>query len=262
MSALNASLAALNGPDILDLPEKDARDDATKIAAVLRWLETNPTWLMILDNVDDKNAIAAVSQLLPRLKGGHVIVTARATNFSAGFRKLELDVLSEDAATQFLLERTEATAARLKTMRRWREHWRGNSAVSRSGLEQAGAHIGTDDWLCALSEALGRARDKALAWADAMVTGSERTLATVWTASVEGLSPESRRLFDRLAFVALDPIPIPSSTLWFPAKARSTDALQARAGLYAYSLARAPRARRARRALSFIGSSRISPAGR
>ena len=36
------SLAALAGPDILDLPEKDAREDAAKIAAALGWLEPIP----------------------------------------------------------------------------------------------------------------------------------------------------------------------------------------------------------------------------
>jgi len=80
-ASLNAGLAAFAGPESLDLPEKEARDDATKITAVLHWLEANPTWLMILDNVDDGAAVGAVSQLLPRLKGGHVIVTARAANF-------------------------------------------------------------------------------------------------------------------------------------------------------------------------------------
>jgi hypothetical protein len=76
-AALNAGMAGLTAFEILDLPEKEARDDATKITAVLRWLEGNPTWLMILDNVDDRAAVAEVAKLMPRLKGGHVIVTAR-----------------------------------------------------------------------------------------------------------------------------------------------------------------------------------------
>ena len=69
-AALNAGLAGLTAFEILDLPEKEARDDATKITAVLRWLESNPTWLMILDNVDDRAAVAEVAKLMPRLKGG------------------------------------------------------------------------------------------------------------------------------------------------------------------------------------------------
>ena len=48
-ATLNASLAALAGPEILDLPEKEAREDAVKIEAVVRWLEAHPTWLLILD---------------------------------------------------------------------------------------------------------------------------------------------------------------------------------------------------------------------
>jgi hypothetical protein len=42
---LDAGLAALAGADILDLPEKEAREDAAKISAVLAWLEHHPLWL-------------------------------------------------------------------------------------------------------------------------------------------------------------------------------------------------------------------------
>jgi hypothetical protein len=105
-ATLNTSLAALVGASLLDLPEKEAREDAAKIEAALHWLEDHPTWLMILDNVDDEKAVAAVSQLMARLKGGHVIVTARAANFPASLQTPELDVLDEDAATTFLLDRT------------------------------------------------------------------------------------------------------------------------------------------------------------
>ncbi len=69
-ATLDTSLAALAGPDILDLPEKDAREDAAKIAAALGWCEAHPGWLMILDNVDDAPAVAAVAKLLARLSGG------------------------------------------------------------------------------------------------------------------------------------------------------------------------------------------------
>ena len=113
-AALNAGLAGLTAFEILDLPEKEARDDATKITAVLRWLEANPMWLMILDNVDDRAAVSEVVKLMPRLKGGHVVVTARASNFPAGFRKLQVSTLDENAAAQFLLDRTEADRSKSK----------------------------------------------------------------------------------------------------------------------------------------------------
>jgi tetratricopeptide (TPR) repeat protein len=236
-ASLNAGLAALAGPEMLDLPEMEARDDATKIAAALRWLAANPTWLMILDNVDDGAAVAAVSQLLPRLKGGHVIVTARAANFPPAIRKLELPALHEDAATQFLLDRTENDrskapddAAQARTLAREL----GGLAL---GLEQAGAHIAVEHIGFAGYLALwNAARDAALAWSDPVVTGSEKTLATAWTTSVVRLSPESRRLLERLAFLAPDPIPDSLLDVPVPGEAASAGAISARAGLYAYSL--------------------------
>jgi hypothetical protein len=78
---LDTSLAALAGPEILDLPEKDAREDAVKVAAALGWLEDHPGWLMIVDNVDDAKAVAAAGKLLARVRGGKVIVTGRAGKF-------------------------------------------------------------------------------------------------------------------------------------------------------------------------------------
>jgi len=45
--------------------------------------------------------------LLARLRGGQVIITGRSANFSAAVRKLELGVLDSDAASAFLLERTQ-----------------------------------------------------------------------------------------------------------------------------------------------------------
>jgi hypothetical protein len=138
---LDANLAALVGTEALDLAEKEAREDATKIAAVLHWLERNPTWLVIFDNVDDEKAVGGVMQLMARLKGGHVIVTARATNFPASLRKLELDVLDEDTATQFLLERTaddREMAQDDEVQARALARELGGLAL---GLEQAGAYI-------------------------------------------------------------------------------------------------------------------------
>ena len=132
-AALNAGLAGLTAFEILDLPEKEARDDATKITAVLRWLELNPTWLMILDNVDDRAAVAEVAKLMPRLKGGHVVVTARASNFPAGVRKLEVSTLDENAAAQFLLDRTDADRSKRKDDQALARSWRGSLAALRSG---------------------------------------------------------------------------------------------------------------------------------
>ena len=165
---------------------------------------------MILDNVDDGAAVAAVSQLLPRLKGGHVIVTARAANFPPAIRKLELQACSARTPRRNSCSTgPRAIAARLATMRRWRGRWRGELGGLALGLEQAGAHIATErDRLCAAIWSFGTRRaTRRSAGPIRSVTGSEKTLATVWTTSVARLAPESRRLLDRLAFLAPDPVP-------------------------------------------------------
>jgi len=236
-ATLDANLAALAGADVLDLAEKDAPQDAAKIEAALRWLEANPTWLMILDNVDDENGVASVSKLMARLKGGHVIVTARASNFPAALHKLELDVLDEDAATEFLLERTrddrapaEDDAAKAREL----AQELGGLAL---GLEQSGAYIATERIGFARYLKLWREnRQKVLDWFDPTLTNYDRSLATTWATSVDRLSPESRRLLDRLAMLAPDPIPDSLLDVAVPAEAADYDAYDARAGLYTYSL--------------------------
>jgi len=236
-AALNAGFAGLTAFENLDLPEKEARDDATKITAVLRWLETNPTWLMILDNVDDKNAVSAVAKLMPRLKGGHVVITARASNFPAGVRKLEVSTLDENAAAQFLLDRTDLDRSKSKDD----ASLAGRLARELGGLalrlEQAGAHIATDHiGLARYLKLWSESRDELLGWTDETLTGSERNLATTWAASVARLSAGSRQLLERLAFLAPDPVPDLLLDVPVPGEASDTDVYEARSGLYSYSL--------------------------
>jgi tetratricopeptide (TPR) repeat protein len=207
---MSAGLAALVGVDTLDLPEKDEREDAVKRSAALRWLEHHPTWLMILDNVDDREAAEAVEQLLPKLSGGRVLITARNTNFAASVQTLELDVLSTDDATEFLLERTQGK----------RREAPDDGALARPlatelgglalGLEQAGAYIaaqriGFERYLKLWKES----RAKVLGWFNRslMSYNHDVGLAATWATSVEKLTPAGRRLLERLAFFAPDPIP-------------------------------------------------------
>jgi hypothetical protein len=235
---LNANLAALAGASVLDLPEKEAREDEAKIEAVLRWLGANPTWLMILDNVDDPEAVKAVTVLMPRLKGGHAIVTARAANFPATIRKLELDTLDAESATQFLLERTADDRQRSKDDEA-RAHTLARELDGLAlGLEQAGAQIATDHiGFARYLKLWNENRELALAWADPTLTGSEKTLATTWVTSVQRLTPESRRMLERLAVLQRSPFPIALLDVAVPGEAAGYDAYAAHAGLFAYSLA-------------------------
>jgi tetratricopeptide (TPR) repeat protein len=238
-ATLDANLAALAAAEVLDLEEKEAPQDAAKIEAALRWLDAHPTWLMILDNVDDEQAVAAVANLMARLKGGHVIVTARAANFPASLRKLELEVLDEDFAKDFLLERTRddrSPSADDEEQAREIARELGGLAL---GLEQAGAYIAAERIGFARYLKLWRdSREKILGWFDRALTSYDHDtgLAATWATSVDRLSPESRRLLDRLAMLAPDPIPDSLLDVAVPGEAADYDAHKARAGLYAYSL--------------------------
>ncbi len=238
-ATLNANLATLAGAEVLNLPEKEAREDAARIEAALGWLEAHPTWLMILDNVDDREAVAAVSKLMARLKGGHLIVTARAANFPASLRRLPLDVLDEDAATAFLMERTRdgrAPTGDDEAQARALAEELGGLAL---GLEQAAAYIARQGIGFKRYLALWREkRASVLEWFDRTETSYDHDvgLAMTWATSVEKLTPESRRLLDRLAFLATDPIPDSLLDVAVPGEAADYDAHEARAGLYAYSL--------------------------
>lgn len=237
---LNAGLAALAGPDILDLPEKDAKEDEVKIHAALGWLARHPTWLMIVDNVDDAKAAAALEELIPSLHGGHVLITARMTDFSGAITALPLDYLSLEDSIAFLLERTDGA----------RVNEPGDNVRARSlarelgglalGLEQAGAYIakqriGFNRYLKLWYES----RIKVLRWFDRRLTSYNHNvgLAATWTTSVAQLTPGGRRLLERCAFFAPEPLPDFLLDVKVPEDGAAFDAHEARADLLSYSLA-------------------------
>ncbi len=140
---LSANLAALAGVAALDLPERQAREDEIKFEAVLRWLEAHPPWLMILDNVDDEAARDAVLDLLPRLGGGTILITARATDFPDAVLVQKIGVLDEGAAAAYLLVRTDGKRAKAADdIERAGELARELDGLA-LGLQQAGAYIAT-----------------------------------------------------------------------------------------------------------------------
>ena len=103
-ASLRANIAALAG--VLRLAEASATEQEAQYEAAIGWLNRNPGWLLILDNIDSKAALAEANKLLGRLSGGHVVMTSRLTGFGGEVEPLHLDVLTEAAAAEFLLERT------------------------------------------------------------------------------------------------------------------------------------------------------------
>ena len=85
---LRSNFVALAG--LLNLPEKDAREQQMVVHAVKQWFETHTGWLLIFDNADD---LAMVRDYLPEGTKGHTLLTTRAQAMGGLARKVELDTM-------------------------------------------------------------------------------------------------------------------------------------------------------------------------
>jgi tetratricopeptide (TPR) repeat protein len=204
--ALNRSLAGLAA--VHDLPEKAASEEAIQRQAVLGWLCSHPGWLLILDGIDAKEAAQAVESLLPQTSGGQLLVTTRLSKWSSAVRRLPLEVLSAEAAAEFLQERTAGS----------RKQEAGAPLAARDlaqqldglalALEQAGAYI---DERCISFSSYRREwqqrRDQLLSWLDPQLMQYPQSVATTWLTSFQQLSADAQTLLRRLAWLAPEPIP-------------------------------------------------------
>jgi tetratricopeptide (TPR) repeat protein len=207
--ALNRNLAGLCNPSALDLPEQTLTEEAAQRHAAIHWLQANPGWLLILDNVDTPEAAAEVETLLPQLSSGQVLITTRLRNWSAAVQLQEVEVLTPEDATVFLLERTadrrrqaadDASAARAMAVDDL-----GGLALA---LEQAGAFI--SQRRLSLSDYRRQwqsNRQVVLAWNDPRLMQYGRSLATTWLTSYQQVSEAARTLLRRLAWLSPEPIP-------------------------------------------------------
>ena len=231
---LQTNLGQLTGA--LGLTGYDAADDDVKLKAVLDWLNRHPGWLLILDNVDSPEALAAATALTARLTHGHVLLTCRLTNLPAGFTSLELDVLPLDAAADFLLERTQNgrriapdDAAQARALA-------GELGQLALALEHAGAYIRRvrctfADYRARLATSFQAVVD----WSDPAITHYPRAIAASWALSVQRLTPAGKSLLERLAFLSPDPVPEFLMDVPVP-NVPEQDMREALADLTAYSL--------------------------
>jgi tetratricopeptide (TPR) repeat protein len=232
---LHAGIAALVGP--LRLPEHAVPDEAVRMEAALAWLNANPGWFLILDNIDSDPALGAANRLLGRLQGGHVVLTSRLTaGFARGVERLDLDVLSLDDAAAFLLEATgtgRRKAVDDTAQARGLAAELGQLALA---LEMAAATIEARELGFAAYRALWQGnRARVIGWADQKVTGYHHAVAETWRTSVDQLTEAGRHLLERLAFLAPDPVP--GFLLEVPVpEVEAEDAAAALDDLAAYSL--------------------------
>ena len=235
--ALQRNLAGLCSPAILELPEYQVTEVPVQCAAVVLWLQRNPGWLLILDNVDSEAAAQAAESLLPQLPGGHVLITSRLSNWSGSVEALPLDVLDTPAAVDFLLARTDA-----KRRKQADDAEQARIlAVELDGLalalEQASAYIAQRRLSMTgyLAEWRGQ-RDKVLSWYNERLMQYPKSVAVTWQTSFDQLGEAGRRLLQRLAWLAPDPIPESLLDVAVPGATTDDDADTALAELESYSL--------------------------
>ncbi|MCQ8127993.1 DUF4062 domain-containing protein [Methylomonas rivi] len=138
---LQRNLAALCRPGLLNLPEQTDTDEARQRDAVLAWLRQHPGWLLILDNADTETAAEAVEALLPRLSGGHLLITSRLSNWSGNLTVMQLDTLARADAAEFLLARTAHKRRKRDDDSAQAEILAEELGDLALALEQAGAYI-------------------------------------------------------------------------------------------------------------------------
>jgi tetratricopeptide (TPR) repeat protein len=235
--SLHQNLAALAGPLVLDLPEQQVAEQKVREVAVVRWLREHPGWLLILDNLDTEDAAAAAEGLLNRLQSGQVLLTSRLSSWGPHVEAHELDVLTDDAATDFLLARTNPRRRKTADDEGHARTLARELDGLALALEQAAAYVlhhrlSFPDYLEAWEERHARV----LGWSDERLTRYPASVAITWHTSIDRLSDPTRRLLDRLAWLAPDPIPESLLDTPVPGDDDASDLHEALSELAAYSL--------------------------
>jgi tetratricopeptide (TPR) repeat protein len=203
--SLRANIANLCGALRIDEPEP-----AKQYGAAIKWLQEHPGWFLIVDNVDTKEAARAVEEsILGKLKEGHILVTSRLSAWrNRDLDPLELDVISEDASVELLLEGTDGQRKPTRSDNR-----RALELAKRLGclplaLQQAVGFISAR--YCSFEEYLIRwdsAEKKVVEWHDEVELKYPTAIVTTWELSFDEMKPEGKKALRLICWLAPDPIP-------------------------------------------------------
>jgi tetratricopeptide (TPR) repeat protein len=131
---------------LLDLPEKEVKDQAIIVRAVKDWFRTHQRYLLIIDNADNPDVF---SPFMPHVPGGHILITTRSTavrrlNIAS---PLVLETLTPEQGALFLLHRVGLLATDASLVEASSEYQVQAQSISQElgglplALEQAGAYI-------------------------------------------------------------------------------------------------------------------------
>lgn len=97
-----ARVLQLPEAELLLLPEKEVEYQTITRAAVKRWLQNTPNWLLILDNADD---LRVVEEFLPGGNKGHILFTTRAQAPGTLANHVEVEQMDVQEGSLLLLRR-------------------------------------------------------------------------------------------------------------------------------------------------------------
>lgn len=198
---------------LIQLPEREAKEQEIIVQAVKTWLQTHRDWLLILDNADE---LAIVPNFLPASRGGHVLLTTRAAATGRLAHRLEVQTLFPEQGALLLLRRAGYIARDGGlSQASYRERELAAQISQEIGglplaLDQAGAYLdetGMD--LASYQQFYQQHRAMVLQERRDLVNDHPSPVATTWLLSFQRLeerNPAAAELLRLLAFLAPDAI--------------------------------------------------------
>ena len=201
--------------NMLNLPNKDAKEQNLVITSVKLWLETAGEWLLIFDNADKPELI---EDFFPSNPKGQILVTSRAQIFENLniMTPVELDKLEPEESVQFLLKRTgrkDVERAEYEAIKQLAKEF----DYLPLAMEQAGAYISQRrssfrDYLLSYHAQGLKLLEKfpPITGRDTKIDKNRKTVAKTWSLNfeeVEKASPAAADLLFASAFLSHDNIP-------------------------------------------------------
>jgi tetratricopeptide (TPR) repeat protein len=128
----------------LALPEKDRADEEHLFAAVKRWLQSQTSWLLVLDHLED---FTLIDLIVPAQGSGHILLTTCTQTTGEVASALPITQMDTDAGVLFLLQRAGIIPARASLDQAPLEAIQQATAIVQAmdgfplALDQAGAYL-------------------------------------------------------------------------------------------------------------------------
>ncbi len=200
--------------ELLNLPEKDAKDQSVIVDAVKKWLATSTDWLLILDNADD---LVMAKDFIPSPGKGHMLLTTRAQIMGRIAQRVEIEEMELEEGALFLLRRANIIAPNVSLdaaspidIVKAKEIVQAVDGLPLA-LDQAAAYI--DETECGPAGYLQRYQTQhpiLLQHRGDLVSDHPDPVATTWKLSfqkVEQANPAAADLLRLCAFLSPDAIP-------------------------------------------------------